>query len=108
MYSIASWNQRQATVDGMARTTNCVEGWHYSLQSLFNRKHPNMVKFLDGMQKDMNKQKMSLMQFTIGNVAPVKNVYTNLRAKAQRVVENYDKVDLMTYLKPIVQLSFGI
>src|SRR6218665_1632850 len=32
--TLAHWNQREAAADGLARTTNIVEGWHHSLQVL--------------------------------------------------------------------------
>ena len=31
LFSHDTWNQREATADGLARTTNIVEGWHYGL-----------------------------------------------------------------------------
>jgi len=31
-----------AGLDGIARTTNCVEGWHYGLQLLFQCHHPTV------------------------------------------------------------------
>src|SRR5688572_23332553 len=34
-YPVALWNQYSAGMDGIARTTNSVEGLHYGLQSLF-------------------------------------------------------------------------
>ena len=51
------WNQNQAAADGIARTTNSVEGWHYGLQSVFQCHHPNLWIFLDGISKDIQKQK---------------------------------------------------
>ena len=30
------WNQRDAAIEGIARTTNAVEGWHYGIQALFS------------------------------------------------------------------------
>jgi len=45
LFAIASWNQRTAAADGLARTTNSVEGWHYGLQALFQCSHPTLWKF---------------------------------------------------------------
>ena len=52
LYSIDSWNQNEATVDGIARTTNIVEGWHYGLQALFQCHHPTLSTFLEGLEND--------------------------------------------------------
>ena len=42
LFHIESWNQRAAAVEGIARTTNAVEGWHHGLQSLFQCHHPSI------------------------------------------------------------------
>ena len=46
LFSIDIWNQRNAGADGIARTTNSVEGWHYGLQALFQFTHLTMWKFI--------------------------------------------------------------
>ena len=35
-FPIEIWNQYDATGEGVARTTNSVEGWHYGLQAYFS------------------------------------------------------------------------
>ena len=42
LFAIESWNQHDSAVNGVARTTNSVEGWHHGLQSLFHCHHPTM------------------------------------------------------------------
>ena len=41
-------NQRDAAIEGIARTTNNVEGWHYGIQALFS----GIWKLLTNLQKD--------------------------------------------------------
>jgi len=44
-------------MDGITRTTNSVEGWHYGIQSLFLCHHPTVWTFMTGLKKDMQMQK---------------------------------------------------
>ena len=38
------WNQRDAAIEGNARTTNAVEGWYYGIQALFSGSHQAIWK----------------------------------------------------------------
>ncbi|XP_065315848.1 uncharacterized protein LOC135924680 [Gordionus sp. m RMFG-2023] len=62
LYNVRLWNKHNSTLEGVARTTNCVEGWHYGIQSLHQCSHPTLWKFLDGIQKDMQKHKALYLQ----------------------------------------------
>jgi len=42
LYPIDTWNQFEAAGEGIARTTNIVEGWHNALQALFMCSHPTL------------------------------------------------------------------
>ena len=65
MYPINLWNKHDDAVDGIARTTNIVEGWHSGLQSLFQWHYPTLCTFLDGI-KDIAKQKSVFLQESAG------------------------------------------
>lgn len=52
MFPTQIWNQRGAAAEGLARTTNCAEGWLNGLQSLFQCARPTMWTFLSGLVKE--------------------------------------------------------
>ena len=85
-FAIELWNQHAAGLDGIAQTTNCVEGWHYGLQSLFQCHHPIMWNFLAGIKKDLQQQKARLVQGVAGLEHPRKKKYRNLNDRVQRTV----------------------
>jgi hypothetical protein len=60
------WNRRAAATDGLARTTNSVEGWHCGLQALFQCTHPTLWKLLSGLQSDSAKQQTQFLQGVAG------------------------------------------
>ena len=105
IFPIPTWNQHGAAGDGVARTTNSVEGWHHSLQALFMCQHPTMWTFLAGMERDTQLTKAAYLQAATGEVHLGKKTYRDLRARVQRAVATYGSVDILTYLYAIAHLS---
>ena len=99
------WNQREAAVEGIARTTNSVEGWHFGLQSLFQCHHPAMWSFLNGVKKDINMQRSVLLQGAAGVVHSAPKRYRCLKERVTRAVARYNKVEILTYLRAMSHLS---
>ena len=62
----AIWNQQQAAFEGLARTTNAVEGWHFGVQAFFSGSHPSLWKSLETLRKDAATQKYLYLQSTAG------------------------------------------
>ena len=46
LFEPSIWNQSNAASEGLARTNNAVEGWHYGIQSLFSGSHPDVWTFI--------------------------------------------------------------
>jgi hypothetical protein len=105
LFSIDTWNQRDAAVDGIARTTNSVEGWHHGLQALFQCSHPTMWKFLAGLQSDCMKQKASFLQGVTGVEQPAVKRCRILKDRVMRSVATYGKTEILTYLRSLAYLS---
>jgi hypothetical protein len=107
LFPPAIWNQRDAAIEGIARTTNITEGWHHSLQSLFLCDHPTLWLFFDGLSKDIAMQKAAFLQSISGTQRPTKKVYAQLRLRVQRFIERYGQSDAVTYLRAIAHLSYS-
>ena len=86
LFLIQRWNQHQAAIDGIARTTSSVEGWHYCLQSLFQCHHPTLWTFKDGISKDIQKQKASFLQGISGVDQPPRKKYRDLKDRVGRAL----------------------
>ena len=65
-FPIEIWNQYDAAGEGVARTTNSVEGWHYGLQAYFSGSSPNIWLLLRNLEKDSKMQKLKYVQETAG------------------------------------------
>lgn len=105
LFPIDLWNQHAAAVDGIARTTNSIEGWHHGLQSLFHCHHPTLWSFLDGISRDMIKQQASFLQGVTGIANPPKKRYRDLQVRVERAVAGYGRAEVLVYLRAIAHLS---
>lgn len=106
IFPIETWNHYQTAVDGISRTTNAAEGWHYGIQSLFQCSHPTMWKFLNGISKDILIQKTSYLQGTAGTVVATPRRYRELKQLVINAVERYNSTDVLTYLQALAHLSY--
>ena len=105
LFPIAQWNHFDNAVDGIARTTNAVEGWHYALQCLFQCSHPTMWTFLNGILADIGNQKYHFLQGISGAVLPPLRKYERVKQNVQRVVGQFGATDIITYLKAVQYLA---
>lgn len=100
------WNKRDHALEGIARTTNIVEGWHNSLQSIFLCNHPTMWLFLDGLKKECSLQTAAYLQGIAGSQRPPKHGYAQLSLRIQRAIDNYGRADRITFLRAMAHLSW--
>lgn len=105
VFPVELWNQFHSAGEGVARTTNSVEGWHHSLQSLFLCQHPNLWTFIAGVRQDCQLSKAAYLQATAGVQHLGKKRYRDLKDRVSRTVAAYGQSDTLTYLRAISHLS---
>lgn len=105
MFPPQIWNQREAAAEGFARTTNCVEGWHNGLQSLFPCAHPTMWTFFNGLVKETELAHTQYLQHVSGQRIPMKNKYKSLKLRLQNMIDNYEIQNRLTFLRTVSHLS---
>lgn len=105
LFAIDMWNQYSAGMDGIARTTNSVEGWHHSLLSLFQCSHPTLWNCMNGLRRDMQQQKAVFLQGSTGIEHPSKKRYRDLNERVRRAVASYGRADVLVYIRAITHLS---
>ncbi|KAH9376787.1 hypothetical protein HPB48_017871 [Haemaphysalis longicornis] len=62
------WSVYESALDGMPRTNNSVEAWHYGLQSNVRRASPNLWVFLHCLKKEKALSEMKLSQAAAGSL----------------------------------------
>ena len=105
LFPVPIWNQHAAGTDGIARTTNSVEGWHHGLQSLFQCHHPTMWTFIEGLKADRQKQKAIFLQGTTGIAIQGARRYRILSSRVQNAVAAYGRAEILTYVRAVAHLS---
>ena len=101
LFSIETWNHFENAAEGVARTTNAVEGWHYALQSLFQCSHPTLWTFLDRILKDIALHRLNLMQGIAGGTLPPVKKYSSVKRNMQQIVNQFGQSNVITYLKAV-------
>lgn len=107
VFLIQTWNKHNAAADGIARSTNSVEGWHHGLQSLLSCSYPSMWTFFEGLMKNIAKQKAAYLQASTGAERVPKKSYRLLKKRVNRAVNGYGNIDVLTYLRAIAHLSYA-
>jgi len=95
IFPIPVWNPFNSAGDGIARTTNTVECWHYSLQSLFMCQHPTVWTFFAGIARDCSLYKAAYLESTTGVVTVGKKQYRDLIERVTRAVASYGTSDIL-------------
>lgn len=105
LFATDMWNKHDAGTDGIARTTNSVEGWHHGLQSLFQCQHPTMWTFFRGLKLDIQKQKTTFLHAVSGVEHIATKRYRALESRVQRAVQAYGRSEVLVFLRAMAHLS---
>ncbi|CAN7944621.1 unnamed protein product, partial [Ixodes hexagonus] len=94
------WSVYEAAHDGMPRTNNSVEAWHYGLQSNVRCTSPNIWVFLESLKKEQALSEMKLSQAASGVTATrVSRKQEAFNRRLQRILGRYDGTDNMDILE---------
>ena len=102
------YNQKQVTSkcieaagEGVARTTNSVEGWHYGLQAYFTGSQPNVWVLLRNLEKDSKMQKFKYLQETTGIVCSKRPRYGKIKKQMQVIQSGYTFENVLPHLRAV-------
>ena len=110
LFEPSIWNQNSAASEGLAKTTNAVEGWHYGIQSLFSGSHPDVWTFLRKFRQDALLHKLNALQAVTGHQKKPRRKYQQLNARVQTLINSYDenKENIIPFLRSIVRFQWLI
>ena len=106
MFDIHLWNHHQDALNEAPKTTNCCEGWHNALKSLFTSSHPSVWTVLQKLQTDISCQKLQIIQGNTANEDQPKDKYKKLASRLRCKVEKYpEEQDKLRYLRAISHIQ---
>ena len=90
------------TFDELPRATNCIEGWHRSFQATVAACHPTFWKFLELLEKENALNRVKILQARGGhNAPPARKRYTDANQRLTQVVDNFQNLTPMRYLRTV-------
>lgn len=96
------WDAHDATVAGIGRTNNHVEGWHSAFAGRVGCAHPTVFKFIDFL-----KTEQGLTEFVVvnsqaqGGGAPSKRVYRDRQKRLFELMSRYEDSNVMYFLEAV-------
>ena len=95
--------QYDAAGEGVARTTNSVEGWHYGLQAYFSGSTSNIWLLLRNLEKHSKMQKFKYVQETAGLLCSKRPRYENIKKQMQNIRSTYEFENGVPYLRAVAK-----
>jgi hypothetical protein len=65
LFAIVQWNVYDRTMDGMPRTSNNVEGWHFGFAGMVF-KHPHLLALIDAIKLEQSNTENNHVKLTTG------------------------------------------
>ena len=100
-YPLQLWNHSRDAAEGLARTTNAVEGWHLGVTTLFQGNHPCLRTFLEKISLDATNQKFNIIKATSGNENKSRKKYRVINENVKNIVNNFKTDDVISYLRSL-------
>ena len=100
-YSLALWNHNKDAAEGLARTTNAVEGWHLGLTSLFQGNLPCIWTFLEKISLDAANQKFNIIKDLSGKEKKSRKKYRVPNENVKYITKNFKTDDIVPYLRSL-------
>ncbi|CAK9289960.1 unnamed protein product [Gordionus sp. m RMFG-2023] len=101
-FPIPLWNQYAATLEGIPKTNNAVEGWHRAFSSLLSSHHPSIWKFLDALRLEQSLTEAKIEQYISGTQPPrSRKMYRDTAENIILIVSDYVNRPINDYLRGI-------
>ena len=89
-------------------TIALAEGYHNALQKLFMCSHPNIWKFMRGIEKDIARHRLTIEQAGVANPEKQRPKYKKLAERLSAKIAEYpDARNKVKYLKQVAQIAYG-
>ena len=105
-FPLNTWNHYEAALDQSPRTTNCCEGFHNALNSIFHCSHPSIWNLFEGLQRDMACHRLTWANAQQNRSEPTKRKYRQLYATVASTVAQYQATeDKLQFLRRLANLQ---
>ena len=107
-YPFALWNHNKDAAEGLARTTNAVEGWELSVTSLFQGNHPCVWNFLEKISLDAANQKFNIIKALTGKENRSRKKCSILNENIKNITKNFKTDDIVPHLRSLAYYTHSL
>lgn len=105
-FPIKLWNHFEDAEECAPKTTNCCEGFHNALKSVYMCAHPTMWKFLKGIARDIAVQRLVHQNALVHRCDAPTNKYIKLAQRLATKIKMYRaEVDKLLYLRAVANMQ---
>ena len=105
LFPLAVWNHAENAAEGLARTTNAVEGWYFGVLALFQGSHPSLSVFHEKNRLDCTTQHFNILKARGGSRNAQRKKYRLFNEKVQTIRQNFKEDDVVAYLKSLAHCN---
>ena len=99
LFDKLGWNQWDATICGLPRSSNLAEGWHNGFKSIVNCTNPKIWSFMDALKLEHSLAELKIVKhLTRTSPLPQQKKWINNDHRLQKDVRSYDSYPILTYL----------
>jgi hypothetical protein len=101
LFPPSMWNCRETTLLHLPRTINSLESWHHAIQAIYNSPHPNLYKFIEGIQLEHVRVNATCVKLDAGLEVPLysRREYRQANERLLKVLERYAEMDSLRFLR---------
>ena len=102
LFSHHIWNQHEACMSRIPRSTNIAEGWHNGFMSLMQCHNPTLWKFSDCIKKEQSLTDAKIVKYKMKDDSePRADKWVKLDTKLHKFIECYDDIERIDFLSRV-------
>ena len=100
-FTVHMWNVLDRVSEGSSRTTNSLESFHHTFNSLLSCQHPSIWKLLDSLQKQQNLTQNIMAKINRGETFRQSSKEQERNARITTLTTNYTRASADALLRGI-------
>ena len=101
MFSHHMWNVLDRAGTGSTRTTNALESFHHSFNSLLSCTHPAVWKLLESLEAQQNQTRSRMLRISRGDTFKASAINRKRNERIMNLISQYTLANTMDFLRGI-------
>ena len=101
MFSHHMWNVLDRADSGSTRTTNALESFHHSFNSLLSCAHPTVWKLLESLEAQQNQTRLRMLKISRGDIFVPSAINSGRNKRIRNLVSSYTRPNALNFIRGI-------